>query len=80
VNTSDRLITPAEAAEMLSTTPKALDHRRRSGELAFVPLGRLIRYRLSTIQKFIADNEHFAQRRRGRPNKTIALVPKETAR
>jgi hypothetical protein len=74
---TDKLLTPAEAAVILSTTPKALDHRRRSGEIAFVPLGRLIRYRQSTVLAFIADNERTASpRRRGR-QRVIALVPKE---
>lgn len=74
----DRLITPAEAAEILSTTPKALDHRRRSGEIPFVPLGRLVRYREATILAYIKDHEiRIAPRRRGRPRNPIALVPKE---
>ena len=79
MSATDRLLTPAEAAELLSTTPKALDHRRRSGEIAFVPLGRLVRYRQSTVLAFIADNEvRLAPRRRGRPRKSIALVPTRT--
>lgn len=74
----DRLLTPAEAAELLSTTPKALDHRRRSGEIPFVPLGRLVRYRQSTVLAYIKDHEiRITPRRRGRPRKSIALVPQE---
>ncbi len=69
----DRLISPLEAAKMLATTVKALDHRRRAGEIRFVPLGRLVRYRLSTIQKFIAEHEQLMPRRRGRPSKISPL-------
>jgi hypothetical protein len=66
----DRLLTPAEAAEMLSTTPRALDHRRRNGEVPFVLLGRLVRYRESTVLRFIADHEiTLTPRRRGRHRK-----------
>lgn len=54
---SEKLVTPAEAAKILAVSPKAIDHRRRSGEIPFVRVGRLIRYRLATIQQFIADNE-----------------------
>lgn len=54
---SERLITPAEAAKLLATTPKALDHRRAAGEIPFVRVGRLIKYRLASIERFIVDNE-----------------------
>jgi excisionase family DNA binding protein len=75
----DRLITPAEAAELLATTVKALDHRRRSGDIPFVPLGRLVRYRQSTIQAFIEEHEiRLAPRRRGRPSKVTPFVTKGT--
>jgi len=79
MNGTDRLLTPAEAAEILSTTPKALDHRRRSGEIPFVPLGRLVRYRQSTILGYIKDHEIRVVRRPGRPRKPIALVSKEVS-
>ena len=62
----DRLLSPGEAAAILGTTAKGLDHRRRSGEIPFVPLGRLVRYRLSTITSYIATHE-VTLRRRGRP-------------
>lgn len=53
----DRLLTPAEAAAMLGITAKALDHRRQAGEFKFVRLGRLVRYRESTLLHFIANSE-----------------------
>jgi excisionase family DNA binding protein len=76
----DRLLTPAEAAEMLSTSPRALDHRRRNGEVPFVLLGRLVRYRESTVLRFMTDHEiTLAPRRRGRPRKVQPIQREETA-
>ena len=76
---NDRLLTPAEAAKMLSTTPKALDHRRRSGEIRYVMLGRLVRYRLATIQDYIESNEtRMAPRKPGRPR--VVAITREVSR
>jgi hypothetical protein len=72
---TDRLLTPGEAATLLATTPKALDHRRRAGEIAYVSLGRLVRYRESAVLRFIDDHTTtFAPRRRGRP--TVVRMPR----
>jgi helix-turn-helix protein len=71
----DRLLTPAEAAAMLATTPRALDHRRRNGEVPFVRQGRLVRYRESSLLALIAKNEiQLAPRRRGRPRKVTPIT------
>lgn len=72
-----QLVTPGDAAKMLATTVRALDHRRRNGELPFVQQGRLVRYNLADIQRYIAEHTVVLTRRRGRPRKAIALVPKE---
>jgi hypothetical protein len=61
----------------LATTPRALDHRRRNGEIEFVREGRLVKYSLAAIRAYIADNTiRLTPRRRGRPSKPIALVPR----
>jgi helix-turn-helix protein len=76
---TDRLLRPDQAAEMLATTPRALDHRRRNGEVPFVRQGRLVRYRESSLLALIAKNEvTLAPRRRGRPRKVhpITEVPR----
>lgn len=66
----DRLLTPAQAAEMLGLSPKALDHRRQSGEFKFVRVGKLVRYRESTLLDFISNHEGLmASRPRGRRRK-----------
>jgi excisionase family DNA binding protein len=73
-----QLVTPGDAAKLLATTAKALDHRRRNGEIRFIRIGRLVRYSLADIERYIAEHTvTIAPRRRGRPHKTIALVPKE---
>jgi hypothetical protein len=75
--TADRLLTPGDAAKLLSPTAKALDHRRRAGEIGFVPLGRLVRYRQSTILAFIDSNEiRLTPRRPGRPRVVRMPQPK----
>ena len=72
-----QLVTPGEAAKMLATSVRALDHRRRNGEIPFVQQGRLVRYDLADIRAYIAEHKVVLSRRRGRPRKSIALVFKE---
>ena len=79
--TDYQLVTPADAAKLLATSVRALDHRRRNGEIPFVQQGRLVRYNLADLHRYIAEHTLVLVRRRGRPShKTIALVPKGEAR
>ena len=53
-----RLVTEAEAAAILSTTPGTLKQDRHAGGfgLPFVRLGRAIRYDLAEIERYIEAN------------------------
>lgn len=51
------ILTPQEAADMLSTTPAALANLRyNGGGPCFFKLGRSVRYRRSQIEEFINGN------------------------
>ncbi len=53
----DQLVTPAELAKTLHTTPGALAQKRLHGDgIPFVKDGRKVLYRLSDVQKYLADN------------------------
>jgi hypothetical protein len=56
VEKQDRLFSRREAAEFLGLAPQTLAWWacRRRGELPFIKLGRLTKYRLSDLQAFIA--------------------------
>ena len=54
--TTQRLITEHEAAEMLSLSVKTLRAWRFRGEgVGFVKLGRSVRYQIRTVEQFIED-------------------------
>lgn len=55
----DKLITPKELAEYLSTTTANLAQLRYRGEgPAFIRAGRSIRYRESTVQEWLDENTY----------------------
>ncbi len=74
-----QLVTPADAAKVLATSVRALDHRRRNGEIPFIRIGRLVRYNLADIHAYVAEHTTIVHRRRGRP-RVVSLVPKDSAR
>lgn len=52
----DRLLTTAEAADLLSISPRTLWTLRNSGEIDFVRVRKNIRFQRSVILRFIEDN------------------------
>ena len=50
-----QLMTENDIAEMLQMSPRAIRKARQNGSLPFVRLGRLVRYRVEDVQKFVAD-------------------------
>ena len=54
------LVKPAEAANILGTTTSTLAVWRSTNrqKLTYVKIGGLVRYRLSDLEKFIAQNMH----------------------
>jgi len=54
---SDKLLTPDEVAEKLGVTPHTLAVWRTTGryDLAYVKVGRLVRYREGAVQRFIEN-------------------------
>lgn len=52
---NDRLVSNAEAAGILGVTPGTLDVWRCTGRvpLAYVKVGRSVKYRLSELQRFV---------------------------
>ncbi|MEE2707788.1 MAG: helix-turn-helix domain-containing protein [Planctomycetota bacterium] len=55
------LLTPKQAAESLSISPRKLWALTASGEIPHVRIGRCVRYDFADLQQWIADH-----RRRGR--------------
>lgn len=47
------LLTPIDAANALSLSPRTLWSLTKSGEIAHVRIGRLVRYALEDLQQFI---------------------------
>ena len=63
---SDRLLRPDEAAKYLGVSPGQLRLSRHTGELfkgvatpAYLKVGRAVRYRKSTLQRWLADLPEF---------------------
>jgi excisionase family DNA binding protein len=54
---TDRLLTADQVAQMLGVPKTWVYAASRRGELPTVTLGRYRRYRLETIEKWIADQE-----------------------
>ena len=50
------LFTEAEASAMLGVKPRQMIDLRRRGEIGFVRVGRLVRYRRKDMEKFVADH------------------------
>lgn len=53
---TQRLLSEDEAAVYMGTTPRHLEELRYRRELAFVKLGRLVRYDIKTLDKYIASH------------------------
>lgn len=59
VNNPDRLLTQAQAVEWTGMSPAWFEMSRHKGTgIAYVRLGRAIRYRESDIRKFIEDHTY----------------------
>ena len=57
---NDRLYSPEEAAEYLGVVENTLSVWRSTGRynLPYIKVGRLVRYRLSDLQAFLARHTH----------------------
>ena len=51
------LMTPQEAAEALSISPRKLWGMTASGEIPHVRIGRCVRYRISSLNEYLASKE-----------------------
>jgi excisionase family DNA binding protein len=60
---SDRLLTAADVAELLSVPVSWVREHTRSGRIPHVQLGRYVRYREETVVSWIAQQEAGAFRR-----------------
>jgi excisionase family DNA binding protein len=58
VETTKRLLTPTQAAEMLGVNEQTLAVWRSQGryDLPYVRVGRCVRYKLSDVEQWIAMN------------------------
>lgn len=54
--TLDRLLTPQEAAEVLSVSPRLVSDMARRGELPAVRVGRYVRFRPEDLAQWIEAN------------------------
>lgn len=66
---SDRLLTAADVAELLSVPVSRVREHTRSGRIPHVQLGHYVRYRQETVVTWIAEQEASAFRRH-RPRMT----------
>jgi hypothetical protein len=53
MESSQLLLSELEAAKVLSISAKTLSKLRKNGDVAFVPIGRAIRYELQALSDFI---------------------------
>lgn len=51
-----RLLSEDDAAVYMGTTPRHLEELRYRREMPFVKVGRLVRYDVKTLDKYIAAN------------------------
>lgn len=59
---SDRLLTAADVAELLSVPVSWVREHTRSGRIPHVQLGRYVRYRYETVVSWVAEQEEGAFR------------------
>jgi excisionase family DNA binding protein len=64
------LLTKAEAARKLRVSPSTVDRLRAQGEIAWILVGRQVRFRPEAIDDYIEPVERRAPRRRGAPIRT----------
>lgn len=69
MDSTDKLLTEAEAARFLATTPGTLTswrNRKRQGiaapDIPWITIGRAVRYRKSDLERFLSENTHGAAR------------------
>jgi excisionase family DNA binding protein len=60
---SDRLLTAADVAELLSVPVSWVREHTRSGRIPHVQLGHYVRYRHETVVSWVAEQEASAFRR-----------------
>jgi excisionase family DNA binding protein len=60
---SDRLLTAADVAELLSVPVSWVREHTRSGRIPHVQLGRCVRYREQTLVSWVAQQEAASFRR-----------------
>jgi excisionase family DNA binding protein len=60
---SERLLTAAEVAELLSVPVSWVREHTRSGRIPHVQLGHYVRYRRDTVVSWVAEQESTAFRR-----------------
>ena len=60
---NDRLLPPGEAADYLGVVENTLSVWRSTGRynLPYIKVGRLVRYRLSDLQAFLARHTHLKE-------------------
>ena len=60
---TDRMLTEAEAADVLGIRPQTLSVWRccKRYALPYIKCGRLVRYRMSDVQRFIESRTHGAE-------------------
>lgn len=60
-----RLLNTEQAAEILGVKPETLAYWRSTGRysLSYIKIGRLVKYRLKDIEKFVAERTVIAEER-----------------
>jgi excisionase family DNA binding protein len=56
----DRYLKPAEAAEYLGLAESTIRNKASKGELPFVKIGVALRFRISALDRWIADQNRAA--------------------
>ena len=69
---SDRYISKQKAARQLDVSEKTIDRLRAAGELEWIPVGRLVRISVASLDKF-ADRR--SERERPEPESLDELFP-----
>jgi excisionase family DNA binding protein len=54
---TERLLTPEEVATMLRTSRVSIIHQSRAGKIPAIKLGKVWRFRRSTINRWLTEQE-----------------------